>query len=287
MRTLLSCLFFLCVFLAACSGAPTPPAAEQHFSTAKSNLEAQDYEAALKNLDRAVKAAESEALAEQARLLRIALLMAMAQARKEMAEAYDVGGKQSAARLQQSEFVRMRLDYYRSARDRLVAAMEATLEHRSKLGGQPTPLTVGFPSFGGSEHPALTRIKSGVWVNEDDRARVETEGTRNALARVLASLVGAGSNVHKGREIFQQAPVQLDPRRCLIELSRGQLSAGAIFDKKALNEPRFQRISYEVARDNVDTALKLLGEQPDKDLETSAKKIKAECERSLKALPEG
>ena len=49
-----------------------------------------------------------------------------------------------------------------------------------------------------------------------------------------------------------------------------------------LNQPDHIRIVNEVVRGNLDVALKLLATKPDKDLEARAKKMQAECEKTLK-----
>jgi hypothetical protein len=277
-------LLALCLALAACTSAP--PTSEQYFADAKSNVATLDFESALKNLDRLIKAAGNQPISQQGIVLRTALLAGMADAAKQMAEAYAAGAKQPPAQARHAQFGQMRSDYYGISRVRLINAMEAVMQQRGKLGNQPLRLDMAFPEFTGTENPAVTKVKEGQWVEEAERYRAELESVRNALARALARLAGAGEDVHKGQAAFGKGGVEIDPRVYLIELSGSFTKLSEIFDKNALNDVRYRRIALEVARDNMDLALKLLSAKPDKDLEARAKKIRAECEKGLKKLVE-
>lgn len=274
----------LYLLFVACAGEPPVTTAAQYFAAMKDNMAAMEYAAALKNIDFLLKAPGHEPLDLQARLLQVALLTAVADGRREMAEAYDQGRKEPAARESYSEFTRVRADYYRGARDHLIAAMETFLKHRGELESEPIPLEVAFPGFSGGESTTLARIRSGLWAGADDRQRAELEVTRNALARILTRLVRAEDDLHKGQEIFQQGNVEISPCCYLVEMSRTMVEVGKVFDPEALDDARFRRISYEIARDNVDTALELMGDQPNKEHLAKARKFKALCEKSLKAM---
>lgn len=274
----------LYLLFVGCAGEPPAPTAAQYFAALKDNVAATEYAAALKNIDFLLKAPGHEALDPQARLLQVALLTAVADGRKEMAEAYDQGRREPAARNLYAEFTRLRTDYYRGARDPLIAAMEAFLKHRGELDNQPIPLQVAFPGFSGSEHTALAKIRRGLWVGADDRQRAEMDVTRNALARILTRLVQAEDDLHKGQEVFKQGNVEICPCCYLVDMSRTIVDVGEIFDREALDDVRFRRTSYEIARDNVDTALQLMSDQPNKEHLAKAKKFKARCEKSLKAM---
>ncbi len=268
----------------ACTTAPPPPTTGQYLTNVNSALAAQDYEATLKNLDRMIESSGDKELAQQGRVLRIAILTAMADAKKEMAEAYELGRKEFSARERQTDFLRVQADYYKGARERLIPAMEGFLQQRSTLEKDPIALDVSFPGFSESEPDAMGKIKRGLWVEDDDRSRAELESTRNALARILTRLVGAEDDLQKAQEIFQQGGVQVKPCSYLVEMSRALVQVGEIFDRGALGDSRYRRVSYEIARDNVELALELMGVQADKEELDRAKKLKAECDKSLKAL---
>jgi len=268
----------------ACTAAPPPPTTEQYLTNVNSALAAQDYEAALKTLDRLIQNSGDKSLAQQGRVLRIAILTALADAKKQMAEAYELGRKEMPARDRQTDFLRMRADYYSSASDRLIPAMEGFLQQRSTLEKQPIALDVSFPAFSESEPDAMAKIKRGLWVDDDDRSRAELDRTRNALARIMTRLVGAEDDLQKAQEIFQQGDVKVNPCCYLVEMSRALVQAGEIFDREALGDSRYRRVSYEIARDNVEVALELMGAQADKQHLARAKKLKAECDKSLRTL---
>ncbi|MBI1750202.1 MAG: hypothetical protein HY234_01765 [Acidobacteria bacterium] len=276
-------VLLVCLFVLACSGEPSKPAALP-FTAAKENLATLDYEAALKNLDKTIKAAPDEPDGKEAVVIRIALLTSMAQGSREMAQAYGVGVKQPAARNQSGAFTRMRSDYFGISRVRLMNAMEAVLAQRAKLSDAPMPLNIKFPDFSGAEHAALEKIRHGMAVQESDRYRAELETSRNHLARVMAALAGAGDDVHKGHAVFEKGAVQLDSRVYLLELTAAFYKLGEIFDAKALDDPRYLRTTFEVVQGNLDALDKLLAARPDKDLETRSKKLRADCEKALKKI---
>jgi len=278
-----SLLLLVCLLFPACAGEPSKPAALP-FAAAKENLVALDYDAALRNLEKTIKAAPDEPDAKQAALIRVALLVSLADSSKQMAEVYGTGGKQPRAFTLQSQFNRMRNDYFGMSRVRLMNAMELVMKQRDKLGEAAMPLNLAFPEFSGTEHAAMGRVREGVWVPDADRYRAELECTRNALARTMALLVGAGDNVHKGHELFDKGGVQIDPRTYIVELSAAFYKLSGIFGPKALDDARYYRTTLEVIRDNMDVALKLLAAKSDKDLETRSKKLKADCEKELKKL---
>ena len=270
------------VLLVACTAAPPPPGTAQYLADARSNLKAADFDAALTNLDRALKSAGDEPASQQAAVLRVALVTALADAGKQMAEAYAAGAREPSARAQYGPFSRMRSDYYGIARSRLMDAMQSVMNQRGKLSGNPLPIEVTFPGFTGGTDGTVARIKSGQWVGDGDRLGAELQANRNALARALSTLAGAGPDPSKGQQLFSSGKVDIDPRVYLIELSSSFLQIGGMFELRALNEPDHIRIVNEVVKGNLEVALKLLATKPDKDLEARAKKMQAECEKTLK-----
>jgi hypothetical protein len=283
-RLLPSLVIAIPLFLVACSSAPTTPVGEQHLADARNSLKASDFNAALNNLDRTIKSAGDEPAGREAVVLRVALETALADASKQMAEAYGVGAKQPAAQSRFGPFNKMRSDYYAAANSRLMNAMQSVMDQRSKLSADPLPIEVNFPGFTGGADPTLIRIKSGQLVSDSDRLGAEVQANHNALARVLSAMAGTGENLNKGQQIFSSGKVDIDPRLYLIELSSSFLQIGGIFEPRALDEQDHLRTVNEVVRGNLDVALKLLATKPDKDLEARAKKMQAQCEATLKKL---
>jgi hypothetical protein len=271
------------VLLLACSCAPPVSESDKAFTDARNNLKFSDFDGALNNLDKAIKSAKDESPRQQALVLRIALVTALAEADRQMAEAYYAGAQQLAAQSHSSPFYKMRSDYYSTANTLLMDAMQTVMNQRSKLGGNPIPMEVSFPSFTGT-NPGLTKIKSGQLISDSDRLSTDLQADRNALAIVLSAIAGAGQDPNKGQAAFSSGKVDVDPRIYLIELSNSFLQTGAIFESRALNQPDRLRTVNEVVRGNLDVALKLLAAKPDKELEARVKKIQADCEKTLKKL---
>jgi hypothetical protein len=283
-RPLSLLLLAVSLLLLACSTAPTTSTSDQHFTDARNNLKSSDFNAALKNLDATIKATADESTHQQAAVLHVAIVTSLADADKQMAEAYHQGAKEPAGVPNSVPLNKMRSDYYRSAQSRLMDAMQSVMDQRAKLGASPLHLEVAFPGFTGSAASAMTRIKSGQVVGDADRLSAETQADRNALARTLSSLAGGGQDPNKGQQLYARGIVEIDPRVYLIELSDSFLRSGEMFGPRALNEADKLRTVNEVVRGNLDVAEKLLAAKPDKDLEARAKKMRDDCDKALKKL---
>ncbi|MCL4523502.1 MAG: hypothetical protein M1453_09310 [Acidobacteria bacterium] len=276
-------LLFVCLLMLGCSGESSKPAALP-YAAAKQNLTTLDYDAALKNLDKTIKAAPDEPDGKEAVIVRIALLTAMAQGSSEMAEAYRIGITKPGARTLTGAYTRMRSDYLGMSRVYLMDAMETVLKQRAKLGEAPLPLKIAFPDFSGSEPAAMDRIRNGMSVQDADRFRAELETSRNSMARLMAAMTGAGEDVHKGHAAFQMGAVEFDTRVYLMELTAAFYKLRAIFETKALDDSRYLRTTIEVVQGNLDVLDKLLAARPDKDLAARAKKLRADCAAALKKI---
>jgi hypothetical protein len=282
-RTSFFLLVPISVLLFACSTEAPKDPAEQSLIDARKSFQASDFSAALTNLDRAVKAGGDNPLGQQAMVLRIALATSLADAGKQMAEAYGAGSREPAAQSRFGPFSRMRSDYYGVARARLMDAAQALMNQRGKLSGTIS-IEVSFPGFTGGTGPAVTKIKNGEWVEDSERLGAEVQLDRNALARTLSAIAGAGADLDKGQQTFAAGKVDIDPRAYLVALSDSFLQLDGIFDVHALNEVDHFRSIREVVRGNLDVALKLLAAKPDKDLEARVKKMQADNDKILKKL---
>ncbi len=276
-------LLLVCLCVLACSTESSKPA-NLPYSAAKENLAALDYDAALKNLEKTIKNAPDTPEGKEASILRIALLTAMAQGARDMADAYDVGLKQPSARTQSSAYTRFRSDYFGIARVYMMNAMETVMAQRNKLTADPLPLDAVFPDFSGTEPAPMDRIRHAMSVQDSDRYRAELENSRNHLARLMAALVGAGEDVHKGHDMFQKGQVPLDTRVYLMELTAAFYKLREIFEPKALDDVRYLRTTIEVVQGNLNVLDKLLAERPDKDLQARSKKLRADCDAALKKI---
>jgi len=276
-------LLILCLSWSACS-APPPPAGENYFADAKANIGTSDFESALRNLDRTISAAGGQPMGQQAELVRVALLIAMGQSDRKMADAFETSRRQPVASPRYGQLSKMRSDYFGMARVHLLDALETVMKQRAKLGDKPMPLALKFPDFSGAENPVMVKILKGMAVTDDERFRTELEVTRNALAETLAGMVGAEDNVHKGHEIFAKGNVEIDPRVYLVHITESFHKLSEIYGPKALDDTKYQKICLEVVRDNLDLAAKMLAAKPDKELEARIKKCREECEKQLKKL---
>ncbi len=277
-------LLVLTLLLTGCSSGPRKTADQQFFEYAQANLERMEYDNALKNIDQMIDAAGQGPRAGQGLLTKALLLAALADGAKRMAEAYQKGSREPTAEARQAQFVKMKNDYYGIARVRFLNAMETVMSQRGKLGDQAMTLPLGFPGFSGTDAPAVKAAAGGNWVADAERYRAELETTRNALARILTAVTGAGDDLHKGQAAFQAGTVELDSRVYLVEMNDAFLRLKEIFERRALDDSRYRRICFEVIRDNMDLALQLLEKRPDEALEKKARGIKKQCEDGLKKM---
>ncbi len=271
------------VLLSACSGAPKVSLSEQQLGDAKNNLKSSDFKAALNNLNGAIKNANNDAVRQQAVLLRVALVTALANANEQMAQAYKAGAKMPLAYKNTTAFARERSEYYTQARAYLMDAMQVVMDQRSKLSA-PITVEVAFPGFTGGVDSGVAKIKNGELIGDAERVSSELQLVRNDFAKVLSGFAGAGDDLNKGQQIFNSGKVDVDPRLYIIVLSDNFLRVGAMFDKPNLNDADKFRTVNQVVRDNLEVASKLLAAKPDKDLEARVKKMQADCDKCLKKL---
>jgi hypothetical protein len=271
----------ICVLLMACSNAPTTPEGNVPFTDAKNNFKASDYSAALVNLDKTIKWTKDESIRQQAIVLRTALVTALADSYKQMAEAYYTGAKQPAGQSHSGAFSVKRSDYYKTAQGYLMDAMQATMDQRAKLGGNTVPIEVTFPGFMAT-NPGMSKIKLGQVVSDSEGVSAEVQADRNAFAVVLSAIAGAGQDPNKGQQAFSSGKADIDPRVYIIELSNSFMHSSTMFDYRGLNAPDRLRTVNEVVRGNLEVAEKLLAAKPDKDLEARVKKLQADCDKVLK-----
>ncbi len=267
--------------LLACSSAPPTSESDTSFTDARNNFKASDFKAALRNLDKVIKGSSDESQRQQAIVLRTVLVTALADANKQMAEAYYIGAKTPAGQSRSGSYYKTRSDYYSTARSYLMDGMQSVMDQRSKLGAAPLVIEVTFPGFQGV-NAAMNKIKSGAPVSDNEQLTAEQQATRNALATVLSAIAGAPDDLNKGQEIYARGKVQIDPRAYLIELSNSFYQSEAMFDWRGLNQPDKQRLVNDVVRGNLDIAQKMLTAKPDKTMEARVKKMLSDCDKADK-----
>jgi len=269
------------ILLLACSGAPPTPEGTKIYGDALVTLSKSDFDAALRNLDKAIKAAPDEDSRMKAVILRTALVTAQADAYRQMAEAYYSGAKQPAGAGHTGGFYKQRSDYYSTGSSLLMDAMQSVMNQRAKLGDKPMPLEVGFPGFTGT-NPGMLKIKAGQLLGDSERIGAEQQADRDALAVVLTSIAGKGQDPQKGKDAYATGKVEIDPRVYIIELSNSFLESGAMYEVHGLNQPEKLRTVKDVVKGNLEVATKLLAAKPDKNLEARVKKILDDCDKGQK-----
>jgi hypothetical protein len=285
-RLWLVCTIAIGTLLLACSSAPPVPEGNKIFGDALTTLKSSDFDATLRNLDKAIKAAPDDTAKMKAVMLRTALVAAQASAYKAMAEAYYTGAKQPKAAGRTGGFYKQRSDYYSTGASLLMDAMQSVMNQRAKLGDKTMPLEVVFPGFTGT-NPGLLKIKDGQLVGDPERIGAEQQADRDELAVVLSSIAGAGQDPQKGKDAYVNGKAEIDPRVYIIELSNSFLQSGAMFEVRGLNQPDKLKTVTDVVKGNLEIATKLLAAKPDKALEARVKKILADCDKGTKPGKKG
>lgn len=261
----------LCVVLAGCSSGPTVSEGDQHFLDAKNNLKSSDFKAALTNLAATIKSTTNPAVKQEAFVLRVALVAALAAANKEMGEAYQIGARMPAAAGHTGTFYKNRSDYYNTAHAQLMDAMQSVMDQRGILSDKPMVIEVPFPGFTGT-NPGLNNVKNGQLIGDADRVQAELQADRDALALVLTGMAGAKDNLNKGKDIYAAGKVEIDPRMYLLALNENFLSTGEMFGFRGTNEPDHLTTVKQVVMGNLEVVKKMLAAMPDKDLEAQITK---------------
>jgi hypothetical protein len=233
----------------------------------------------LRNLDKVIKESSDESKRQQAIVLRTVLVTALADANKQMAEAYYIGAKTPA----------------RQPHSGPLQNAVGLLQHRALLsdgchaggdgstvqvGRSPLVIEVTFPGFQGT-NAAMNKIKSGQPVSDNDQLSAEQQATRNALATVLSAIARAPDDLNKGQQIYNNR-VEIDPRAYFIELSNSFYQSEAMFDWRGLNQPDKTRLVNDVVRGNLDIAHKVLTAKPDKEMQARVKKMLSDCDKADK-----
>jgi hypothetical protein len=271
-------------FAPGCGAPPADPTAEQYLASAKESLRGQDFDNAVKNLDRMIRAAGNQPLAQQGALLRTVLLTALAEGDLRMGQAYAAGALQLQGQSGQSAFVRMRTDYYGMSRAHITSAMEAILAQRVNIQMAPIPLDVALPPVRQVDPAPLSQLELGRTISEPDRLTAETECSRNAWARRLASVAGAGALSGQERASISAPGIQIDPRMYLLEMSDEFLRLSIVFGPGALDDARYLRATQELILGNLRVVEALLETHPDAAIRARMDKMKADCELRLQSL---
>jgi hypothetical protein len=173
-------------FPLACSSAPPTSQSDTGFTGARNNFKASDFKAALRNLDKVIKGSSDESKRQQAIVLRTVLVTALADANKQMAEAYYIGAKTPARQPHSGSLQNAvgLLQHRALLSDRCHAGGDGSTV---QVGRSPLVIEVTFPGFQGT-NAAMNKIKSGQPVSDNDQLSAEQQATRNALATVLSAI---------------------------------------------------------------------------------------------------
>ena len=278
--------FFLslpAIVLCSCSSGPAPPkmgTPEWYWSAANEQFAKGDLAKTQEHLGK-IMAGENP-FKRRAGPWHLVVLAGMAHGYKELAEAYDTGGKQS--KTQAAEFRRVVNDMNRLSRLYSMGLAEEVNRLGKESGdAQQFALEFSFPRGSTVESVTVDRVRKAIFPPEAERAMAERWTVARAVMLEAASVVGAGTDTAKAGEMFKTLPVQVPRAVFLLGIGASLFEQSAIFDRRRLNEPDKKRLFLQMASD----CLKPAAESDDQNLKTKAKELLAKIEKDQKALPKG
>ena len=275
-------VFYGFVAWSGCAASPKPATPASQLAVAKEALRQRDHDRALDLLARLSK--QENETAERARMLSIAVLGGMGESYHEMGDAYLKGSTLVRSEAEKTRFRKMAMDYYGMARVRSLNSVEQFLPLLKKSDTKPFTVEAKFPEASVMENATLKKLQQGIWVGEEERYRAELDVLDLWVAKMLCASASV-SDLNQGRALYQKGAVELDPRGYFVAMARTIMDGSTLFAPKALDDSRMRRLFYEKAQDTLDAAMRLLKIQPDKALETRARKMKEDSQKELKRLP--
>ncbi len=275
-------VFSSLVAWSGCAPSPKPVTPASQFAEAKEMLRQRTHDRALDSLAKLSK--QENEMAERARMLSIAVLGGMGESYREMADAYMKGSTVVRTEAEKMRFRKMAMDYYGMARVRSLNYVEQLLPLLRKSDTKPFTVEARFPEASAVENATLNKLQQGIWVGEEERYRAELDMLDLWVAKILCASASV-SDLNQGRALYQKGTVDLDPRGYFVAMAKTMMDASALFTPKALDNSRMRRLFYEKADETLDVSMRLLKMQPDKALETRARRMKQDCQKELKRLP--
>ncbi len=275
-------VFSSLVAWSGCAPSPKPVTPASQFAEAKEMLRQRTYDRALDSLAKLSK--QENDMAERARMLSVAVLGSMGESYREMGDAYMKGSTVVRTEAEKMRFRKMAMDYYGMARVRSLNYVEQFLPLLKKSDTKPFTVEARFPEASAVENATLNKLQQGIWVGEEERYQAELDTLDLWVAKILCASALV-SDLNQGRALYQKGTVDLDPRGYFVAMAKTMMDASALFASKALDDSRMQRLFYEKADETLDASMRLLKMQPDKALETRARRMKQDCQKELKRLP--
>jgi hypothetical protein len=275
----------LTAFLTACSSSVSPPKGP--------GLDYQQAKVMFKqgNLDRALSLTDSLASGSPndpdtlyARVLRAVIFSGRVNAYKELADAYKKGSHAASNPRSITSYNRRSSNALQYGSDSALNLGEVIMELTS-TPNFPKELTLDapWPSVEGPEVvSALTRIRQGGWVPEDEQDNAVLEAQRKGVDDVLGEIVGGDRS--KARTELTAGPVKLNGLDFAFFLEKQLVNALAFFGPQYLANPGQLKTLCGVADRLVPPIETMLKENPDKKKKEDLKKLQEQIKDAEKFI---
>ncbi|MFQ5925804.1 MAG: hypothetical protein ACE5MH_00025 [Terriglobia bacterium] len=268
------------VSLVACSGPIVPRGPEQLYRLAGEQINNENYVRALDTLARIARNSPDSRYGAKASLTRLALLAGLARSALTLGELYLEVREEVEAAAYRSELHTAAMNQFGLGQSWALALVEALDQQLPTLADKPFLMDPLLPTTPAPEHPALARLREGEPIPEPERRAIERAAGRRALAEVMAALAGAPGDFGRAYDALAQGNARLEPAAVFLAFGNELVSLGGLFGKKALNNPRYQRLFYERALALAERALAATT-SPDSPRAQQAERLKRHCQEVL------
>jgi len=267
------------IFWISCQTGPAPPrmgTAEWYWTAAREQYALGDYPKTQEHLEK-IMVGEG-AYKTRASTWHLVMLIGMARAYRELADAYEEGAPDAKAAA--TEFRRTVNDYRRISRQYTIGlAEEATRLQKELAGAEKVTLEFAFPTGSAVEPPTVGTIRKGFSPPDADRASALRQSLVRGVLLEAADL--AGEDPAKAAETFKTQPVQVPRAVFLHGLADGLVDQSALFNRKKLQEPDKKKILLDLA----DSYAKAADEAATEDAwKKRIKDLQAKIEKEKKAI---
>ncbi len=271
------------VFTVACSQQPqlSRNSPEYQYAQIKKALSDLKYEKIITQTNEFIARFPGTPYGDKARILRIVLLAGVGDAYKSMAEAYVDGFDKStknAGQLRATAY-----DYYRKQKNTALGLYGASEYFLTSFSENTAyVLECDFPSKDLVSNSKLDEVRKGNLIDSEQLKIAEDTEVGNGIIRALASFLGAAEDRAKARKLMESGSKPLDHAEFLVRLGRTLLENQKLFGRSALKEIQPFRQFNQKASQCADTALKILKDKPNEEIQKLADSLKTELETSQK-----
>lgn len=237
--------FFLFCF--GCGEPLVPRTPEQLYRLAAEQLRNENYVRALDTLARITRTSPNSPLAVKAALTRMAVLAGWAHGAHELGEIYLQASEQATEPAAKSTLRQAGMEQFSIAQSHALALLDALAGELPGLAGTGWSTDPLLPLIPPAAHPALARLRAGQPLGEAERTAIQRDAIRRGLAEMMAALAGTPGDFGRAHERLARDNARLERAGVYLAFGDVLVSLSRLFDKTALDNPRYHRLFHERA----------------------------------------